>query len=198
MEHVGAGDVFVVDDGSTYGEFHTLRDIGVNVLRHERNRGKGEALKTAFSEILKGDYTHVLTLDADGQHPPRLIPEFLNLSDEYDVVIGSRLRYLKEMPFHRRLSNRITSAFISVMVGKRVEDSQSGYRLIRREVLERVELRRGRYDMESELLVKAMWMGFSVGFVPVGVIPSKKSFINPVKDVLNAITLATELLLSRA
>jgi len=102
------------------------------------------------------------------------------------------------MEFKRLLSNRITSSFISVMTGRRIEDSQSGYRMIKAEVLKRVNLKRNRYDTESELLVKAVWMGFKVGFVSIDVIRSEKSFIQPFRDVFLAISLALELILSKA
>lgn len=174
------------------------RRYGINVLHHGENRGKGAALKTGFAEALKGGYTHVLTADADGQHPATYVPLFLDAGHTYDLVIGSRRGEMGKMPLHRLLSNRITSTFISVMLGRRIEDSQSGFRLVRAEVLRAVKLKRDRYDMESELLVKAVWMGFSVGFVRVGVVPSGKSFIHPFRDVFRAITLASELLLSKA
>ena len=143
-------------------------------------------------------YRLFITLDGDGQHDPKYIPEFLKLSDKFDIIIGSRRKDINSMDIHRKLSNRITSSFISIMTGRRVEDSQSGYRLIKAEVLERVKLRRKRYDTESELLVKAIWLGFNVGFVPIEVIKSEKSFIKPIRDVLLALSLALELILSKA
>ncbi len=198
LQFFGPEDVFLIDDGSD-GDLRSLAErYGVKVLRHGRNLGKGAALRTGFREALRLGYTHVMTADADGQHPARFVPDFLRLASHYDLVIGSRRGQMERMPFHRLLSNRITSTFISVMVGKRVEDSQSGFRLIRSSVLKAVPLTRTRYDMESELLVKAVWMGFSVGFVPIDVVPSNRSFISPLRDVLRAVTLAAELIVSRA
>ncbi|EJF05813.1 glycosyl transferase, partial [Thiovulum sp. ES] len=139
--------------------------MGVHCLNLERNFGKGYALREGFNWGLKRNYEIFITLDGDGQHDPSFIPDFLKLSDTFDIVIGSRRKEINKMEIHRRLSNRITSSFISVMTGKRVEDSQSGYRLIKAEVLRRVKLKRKKYDAESELLVKAIWMGFKVGFV---------------------------------
>lgn len=198
MRYFAPGDVFLIDDGSD-GDLSDLAEkYGIRVIRHPKNLGKGAALRTGFREVLKGGYTHVLTADADGQHPARFVPDFLRLAPQYDLVIGSRRKQMKRMPLHRLLSNRITSTFISVMLGRRIEDSQSGFRLISSRVLRSVRLTRTRYDMESELLVKAVWMGFSVGFVPVDVVPSNRSFISPLRDILRAITLAAELIASRA
>jgi len=189
----------VVDDGSSAGGLEGLRErFGFNLLKHERNRGKGAALRTGFAEILRRGYDYVLTADADGQHPAEFYPAFLKMIPHYDMVVGSRRSEMGRMPLHRRLSNRITSTFISVMVGRRVEDSQSGFRLIGTHVLRAVRLRRSRYDMESELLVKALWMGFRVAFVPITVVPSSKSFIDPIRDVARAVSLAAELICARA
>jgi len=194
-----AEDIFLVDDGSQDKSLtNFLEKTGVNIIKHSTNLGKGAALRSGFSIILKRDYTHVLMADADGQHPLEHYPRFLRLAKRYDMVIGSRLGHMGGMPIHRQLSNRITSTFISVMVGKRIEDSQSGYRLISRRILERVSLSRNHYDLESELLVKALWMGFTVGFVSVPVVPSSKSFIHPLQDVLRALSLAVELLAGKA
>ncbi len=198
MRYFKPEDVFLIDDGSE-GDLHELSmRYGVKLVKHDRNRGKGAALRTGFKEALRLGYTHVMTADSDGQHPARFVPDFLKLAPYYDLVIGSRREQMKRMPPHRLLSNRITSTFISVMLGKRIEDSQSGFRLISSSVLRSVRLTRTRYDMESELLVKAVWMGFSVGFVPVDVVPSSRSFISPLRDILRAITLAAELIASRA
>ena len=198
MQYFAPGDVFLIDDGSD-GDLSDLAEkYGIRVIRHPKNLGKGAALRTGFGEALKGGYTHVLTADADGQHPARFVPDFLRLAPYHDLVIGSRREQMKRMPLHRLLSNRITSTFISVMLGRRIEDSQSGFRLISSRVLRSVRLTRTRYDMESELLVKAVWMGFSVGFVSVDVVPSNRSFISPLRDILRAITLAAELIASRA
>jgi glycosyltransferase involved in cell wall biosynthesis len=191
-------DVLVVNDGSGEDVNKICESIGVYCLDLGRNFGKGYALKEGFKWGLERDYEIFITLDGDGQHNPKHIPEFLKLSESFDIVIGSRRKSIKKMEFKRWLSNRITSSFISVMTGRRIEDSQSGYRMIKAEVLKRVNLKRNRYDAESELLVKAVWMGFKVGFVPIDVIRSEKSFIQPFRDIFLAISLALELILSKA
>jgi len=187
-----------VNDGSGEEVNKVCESVGVYCLDLGRNFGKGYALKEGFKWGLERGYEIFITLDGDGQHNPKHIPEFLKLSESFDIVIGSRRKSIKRMEFKRWLSNRITSSFISVMTGRRIEDSQSGYRMIKAEVLKRVNLKRNRYDAESELLVKAVWMGFKVGFVPIDVIRSEKSFIQPFRDVFLAISLALELILSKA
>lgn len=186
-----------MDDGSRCDVGELCKRFGVNCIRLPTNRGKGFALKEGFKWGIRRDYTIFATVDADGQHKAEHFKDFLKKIRNNDIVIGSRRRRMKDMGFMRILSNRITTTFISIMTGCRLEDSQSGYRVIRRRVLEELELSRNRYDMESELLVKALWKGFRVDFVPISVVRSEKSFINPLRDIFLAITLAIELILER-
>jgi len=121
--------ILVVDDGSTDGL--TALDIPhLEYLRHDRNRGKGAALKTGLQYGYSSGFSHAITLDADGQHDPALIPEFLKLAESHtpSMVIGTRDLMSVDMPLHRILSNNITSMVLSLRVGKRVLDSQVGYR----------------------------------------------------------------------
>lgn len=191
-------DILVVDDGSRYDVGELCKRFGVNYIRLPVNRGKGFALKEGFKWGIKRGYTMFATVDADGQHKAEHFKDFLKKIENSDMVIGSRRGRIRDMGFMRILSNRITTTFISIMTGHRLEDSQSGYRIIRRRILEELELSRNRYDMESELLVKALWKGFRVDFVPISVVHSKKSFINPLRDIFLAITLAIELILKKS
>ncbi len=191
-------DILVVDDGSTSNVFEVCSKKGVYYLRLPRNMGKGRALREGFKWGMNKGYEIFATVDGDGQHKARHFFKFLEKIKTCDMVVGSRRRCIRKMDFPRIMSNRITSTFISLMTGRRLEDTQSGYRLIKRRVIQALNLKRNRYDMESEILVKALWKGFKVDFVPIDVIPSSKSFINPVKDVLLAITLAIELVLQKS
>jgi glycosyltransferase involved in cell wall biosynthesis len=183
-EFVNREDVVVVDDGSTDKTFDLAQRTGVVVLKHDKNRGKGEALKTGFDFILNGDYTSAITIDADLQHPPESIPEFIRKAAGFPgILIGTRKRNLKIMPMHRWLSNNLTSAIVSILSGTTIRDSQSGYRVIPVRVLKEVQLKSSKYEMESEILIKAARKGFPIGEVPIGTIyQGGKSFINPLVD----------------
>jgi hypothetical protein len=117
--HLDEGAVFVVDDGSHDATAAIARDAGVRLLQHGTNRGKGAALCTGFEAARRGGYTHVLTLDADGQHLPACIPAFLAARRDADIVIGSRLDDPAGMPRERLLSNRATAAILSALAGRR-------------------------------------------------------------------------------
>lgn len=187
-------DILVVDDGSESDVREVCERFGVYYIKLEKNYGKGYALKEGFKWGMLRGYNLFATVDGDRQHKAENFQKFLEAIKSFDIVIGSRRGEISRMDLPRKLSNRITSSFISIMTGKRIEDSQCGYRLIKREVLEKVELKRNRYDLESELLVKGIWMGFKVGFVPISVVKSKKSYIKPLRDIFLAISLALELI----
>lgn len=178
-------DIFVVDDGSTDGTAHVAQELGVNVGRHPKNLGKGEALKTGFAGILKGNYDAVITLDGDGQHDPTFIPRFKEkaLGDKVDVIIGRR-KACKSMPPHRIFSNKTTSLVLSLLTRQTIPDSQSGYRLIRCCVLKDVKLKTSKYDTESELLIQAARKGYRIGYVPIDTLypPGVKSSIHNLRD----------------
>ncbi|MFQ6002472.1 MAG: glycosyltransferase family 2 protein, partial [Candidatus Zixiibacteriota bacterium] len=149
------------------------------------NKGKGEALKTGFKYAQKKNYEALITLDADLQHDPSSIRDFLQKANaNFDgILIGTREMSLKKMPFARWLTNNLSSAILSVLSGQRIRDSQSGYRLISAQVLKRVKLDAQKYDLESEILVKAGRAGFQIDSVPIRTIyRGSKSFINPFVD----------------
>lgn len=121
--------IAVVDDGSTDGL--SVNDTPhLKYLHHGKNRGKGAALKTGLQYGFSAGFSHAITLDADGQHDPEKLPEFLSMAQEHiqAMIIGNRDLMAVDMPAHRILSNNITSLVLSLRVGKRVLDSQVGYR----------------------------------------------------------------------
>lgn len=179
---LGATDVIVVDDGSRDDTQRAARGADV-VLRHAANRGKGAALRTGIAAALARDATVVVTIDADGQHPPALVPALVDATAEAHVVVGARRRLGTRMPPQRRLSNWLSSAVVSTLAGQRVVDSQSGFRAIRREVIESVRLVGDRYDLETDFLVRAARAGFRVASVPVPTVyTGGRSHFRPVRD----------------
>lgn len=181
---VNKSDIVVVDDGSKDQTFAIAQRAGAVVLKHERNKGKGEALKTGFRYALEKNYHAVITMDADLQHDPESIPDFICKANGFPgIIIGIRKRNLKIMPFARWLTNNLTSAIVSVLSGQSIRDSQSGYRLISIQVLKSVKLESKKYDLESEILIKAKRKGFKIDEVPIKTIyAGGKSFINPLID----------------
>jgi glycosyltransferase involved in cell wall biosynthesis len=175
----------VVDDGSTDTTRLVVQACGVTCLTHDANRGKGAALKTGFAWCLERGFRAVITMDGDGQHDPREIPGLIAAHADHgsDIVIGARLRNRRSMPLPRVITNRLSSTGISWITGLSIPDSQSGFRLISTRVLRALELAGRRYDLESELLIKAAACGFSIGSIPIAARYSNEvSHFRPFQD----------------
>jgi glycosyltransferase involved in cell wall biosynthesis len=184
-QFVDKKDILIVEDGSQDRTYESAKSTGAVVLQHEVNKGKGEALKTGFKYALENRYEGVISIDADLQHDPHLIPEFIKVAEENDadVIVGTRERNLGNMPFERFLTNELTSLIISCFSGRFVRDSQSGYRYTSSKALRSIKLRSSRYDTESEFLFKSGQAGFKVWEVKIPTIyTGSQSYINPLVD----------------
>jgi glycosyltransferase involved in cell wall biosynthesis len=189
---VGYGHVYVVDDGSSDETSARATAAGAHVFRQEVNKGKGRALARGFAELLARGYAAVVTLDADGQHDPAEIPHLVECARATgaDMIIGSRMRDVSGMPWLRVVVNRTMSWFISALAGRRIEDSQSGYRLHRSQLLRSITLVTHRYETETEILIKAGRRGFRFAFCPVRTIyGEEKSGIHPLVDTVRFVRL---------
>lgn len=191
LQKVSANEnILVVNDGSADTTTQHALYYGVQLLEHVKNKGKGAALQTGFDYAIKNNFDAVITIDADLQHQPEDIPRFLQLHSlqGYDIIIGSRLHNKKGMPLHRILSNTITTALVKVRTGVDIADSQSGFRFIKKNVLEKVHLQSAGFEAETEFLIKAASCGFSFGAVPIDTIYRvEKSHMTHVQTTLNFI-----------
>jgi glycosyltransferase involved in cell wall biosynthesis len=161
-------DVVVVDDGSRDGTGEAAAAIGVRVLTHDINLGKGRALKTAFDHLFEAGYDAVVTIDADGQHPPEEMPKLLAPWREgADLVLGTRAHLYAAMGRVRRASNGTSSWLISHVAGADLPDCQTGYRLYTRSLIEAIGFPEPRFEAESACLVRAVRQGFRVVGVPI-------------------------------
>ena len=180
-------DTIVVDDGSSDGTKRVASEIGVQLLRHPFNLGKGAALQTGFKYALQRGYEIIITLDADGQHDPSEIPSLLKVfqSVNPDILIASRAAAFGEMTFLRGFWNRLGVRAVARLCHRDITDSQSGFRLIRVEVIREVYLSTSGFEMELELLIKACKKGFGVLSVPIetqSVDGTGSSHFRPVMD----------------
>lgn len=179
--------VIGIDDGSTDETRRVLEAACDQVIVHKVNRGKGMALKAGFAAALARGAAAVLTIDADGQHDPVVAPALVETLDRYDIVVGTRARAGSRMPFHRRISNAISTRAISWCAGCDIPDAQSGYRAIRAEVLRRVDPPGTRYEYETAFLIRAARAGFKVGAVPIPTIYGAPSYFRATRDAMRII-----------
>ncbi|CAK7039045.1 MAG: hypothetical protein DELT_00701 [Desulfovibrio sp.] len=208
--------VLVVDDGSTdiagannvsvvcnttlpqgvsvadFPENHPLRGLAVGYIRHSVNKGKGEAIRSAAKEAARLGATHMVTIDADGQHNPADIPRFLEVAavNPVNILVGVRDFTVANVPFSSRFGRWFSNFWFKVQTGAVLGDTQSGFRLYPLAVLDRVACTDSRYSFEIEILVRSAWAGFTARDVPIGVhYPPKSQRVSHFHAVLDNLRL---------
>jgi glycosyltransferase involved in cell wall biosynthesis len=188
MRYVPKAHIAVIDDGSQDGTAARAEALGVAVLRHEANRGKGTALMTGLQWARSRGWEWAVTMDADGQHSPEDLSAFqaASLPENTAIVVGRRRRSGSAMPPHRRFSNALTTRLISGLAGKPIHDAQSGYRAYRLAAVEKAGFPcEGRFEWESQVLVLCCRRGFSVAAAEVATVYTENgSHMRLVRDTL--------------
>jgi glycosyltransferase involved in cell wall biosynthesis len=195
--------VLAVDDGSTDRTSDEARAAGCEVVRHEKNAGKGAAIKTGLRTLLaKEAVEFVLILDGDGQHLPEEIPAFLEAanSSHAPMVVGNRMSDVKAMPFVRKCTNRYMSWTISRVIGQRVPDTQCGFRMFHRSLAgEFLSTESESFDFETEMLAIAARKGCPIAAAKVSTVYGDEvSKINPLRDTMKFFKLLNRLKRERA
>lgn len=180
-------DVIVIDDGSTDSTRELASRAGAEVICHPKNHGKGAALQTGFNRVISRDYDFIITMDGDGQHHPEDIAKFLQYYafGTSDILIGNRMDFPETMPYVRWLTNRFMSMLISSLCKQYIPDSQCGFRLMKKKVLEDIALSTSNYEIESEFLIQASKSNYRIASIPIQTIyTGQVSQIHPVIDTL--------------
>ena len=192
--------VVVVDDGSRDDTAAIAAAEGALVISHLRNEGKGRALRTGFEYAIRERYDGVITMDSDGQHDPVEIPQFIRAGEvqHAGIVLGNRMTNGSSMPPARRRTNALMSTIVSAIARQQIPDSQCGFRLVRKEVLEDLPLRARRYEIETELLLKAASRRWKIVSVPIrSIYDNHPSHIRPVREGLRFVAIVLRALLRR-
>lgn len=169
-----ADEVVVVDDGSVDGTARVAEQAGATVIRHDQNRGKGAALQTLVEHVRTKEFDAFVLLDSDGQHAPADMPDVTEpvLAGDADLAIGSR--YLEhsqgdETPRYRRFGQRALDVLTFGTSKTDVSDSQSGFRALSPEAVDRLSLKATSYAVESEMIDSIAREGLTITERPIQV-----------------------------
>lgn len=165
-------DVVIVDDCSSDNTVKKARDLGIkHVIVHEKNLGYGGNQKTCYREALKQGADVVVMLHPDYQYTPKLIPAMASMiaSDEFDVVLGSRILGVGAlkggMPLYKYIFNRFLTFIENLLLGYKLSEYHTGYRAFSRDVLEKLPLHENSNDFvfDNEMLAQAIFFGYRIG-----------------------------------
>ena len=158
----------VIDDGSTDKTAEVARKAGAYVFSHQINMGLAETFKTEIQQALKKKFDVMVITDADGQYLARDIPRLLKeIEKGYDLVLGSRfMGTIEEMPFLKKLGNRLFTKVISKITNFKLTDCQTGFRAFTREVAEKIQIT-STYTYTQEQIIRAIKAKFKIKEIPI-------------------------------
>jgi len=168
-----ARNIVLVDDGSKDKTSEIGRNKKVIVLRHVVNLGKGAALKTGCDFALLKGAKQIIAIDADGQHEPKEIPNFLKSLGGVDIVFGYR-KFSQQMPFVLKLGNKSINTATKMLYGINLKDTQSGYRAFTADAYRKIRWKATDYSMESEMIANAGKHKLKYKEIPIQTIYSDK------------------------
>jgi len=163
--------VLVVDDGSSDDVTAAIADLPIELLQHQRNLGKGAALRTAAAWGLELGMRHMVTIDADGQHDPDDLPRFLDEIEKHPqaLIVGHRDFAQASIPGSSRFGRQFSNFWLRVQTGRQLKDSQSGFRAYPLMIFEHLNFWTRRYNFEVEVLVRSAWAGLELRDLDIAV-----------------------------
>ena len=175
-----ASEILVVDDGSVDGTREILAELdgqnGVQVILHERNRGKGAAVRTGI-KLATGDY--IIIQDADLEYDPRDYPALCKPLEEdvADVVYGSRFLEGPRRPilFWNMVANKMLTLMTNILYNNILTDMETGYKIFRREIIQNIPIHASRFDFEPEVTAKLLKRKVRIFEVPITFNPREYS-----------------------
>ena len=165
-------NVMVVNDGSTDGTLHVLENFPeITLLSYTKNRGKGYALQCGFQKAFEMGFSHAITMDADGQHLASDIETVVQAAQKHPdaLIVGARKFDNPNMPHGSIFANRFSNFWFTVQTGKRLPDTQTGFRVYPLHSIGKMRLFTNRYEAELELLVRSAWRRIPIVSQPVNV-----------------------------
>jgi glycosyltransferase involved in cell wall biosynthesis len=169
-------EVILTDDASTDKTVEIANRLGIIVNCHIENRGYGANQKTCYDDALKRNADIIVMIHPDYQYDPRVIPfaaGFLTVNI-CDVIMGSRIRTRYEalkggMPKYKYISNRFLTIIENIFLGQNLGDFHSGFRVFKKEVLEKnnYHVNSDDFVFDSEFLAQSVYNGFRIGDIPI-------------------------------
>jgi glycosyltransferase involved in cell wall biosynthesis len=190
-----ADHVIVCDDGSVDETYKNALDSGAIVIKHTKNTGKGESLKTLFEESKKHNADYIITIDGDGQFLPSEIPKLFKKiqATNSDIVIGYRFDDETDMPTYRKIGNKLFDKVTNLATDLPFRDTQSGFRVYSKNAIEKIHFTTSGFGADSEILIDACKKSLKISEEKITVIydtGGKTSSKNPVShssDVLGSL-----------
>ncbi len=193
-------EAWVCDDGSTDGTATACAEAGARVLRHPRNRGKSAALRTLLHAARAEGVDAVVTLDADGQHPPEEARRLDDAEpDRRALVLGVRDLGDAGAPLANRRGNAISNGFLSLFSGLWLRDTNCGLRRYPVELALSLGVVGERFTFEAEIVLRAARAGARIVEVPVGVVypEDRTTHFDVVRDPARIVARVVETLVTR-
>lgn len=168
-------EIVLVDDGSKDNTSEVAKKLGINVIKHEKNRGYGGAQKTGFRYLLDKGADVCVLLHSDGQYPPEELDNLTAplIKDEADAVLGSRHmgKKLKEggMPLYKILGSKFLTWMLNVGTGLKITEYHTGYRLYNARALNSVDFEKiaEKYDFDAEITLQLKDAGMRIKELPI-------------------------------
>ena len=156
--------VIVCDDGSSDLTAEKAKIAGAVVIRHEKNMGKGHAMKSLFKYARDVDADVIVTIDGDGQFLAEQIPSLFQpiLENSYDVVIGNRFSDDEEMPSYRKIGNKMLDRITKLAADLPFSDTQSGFRSYSKKAIQSIDFSTSGFGVDSEILIDAVDKGLRI------------------------------------
>jgi len=196
-------NIIIINDGSTDNTQEILNNYsGLSSIQIDKNKGKGNALRSGIKKALSQGFDFAITIDSDGQHFPEDIPVFINELDRSEakevLLIGSRNMEHESVPKKSSFGNKFSNFWLWVTTGKTLVDTQSGFRLYPIRAMENIKLHTTKFEFEIEAIVKSSWKGIALKNVPIRVLydeSERVSHYRPITDFLRISLLNTWLVL---
>ena len=190
----GFTKIVIVNDGSRdeyIDYFDSLKNKGFDIFTHQKNLGKGRALKNAFNYILNTytKFRYIVTVDSDGQHSVEDVINIINvIKDQAKSImyLGARNFSEKDVPFKSSFGNKSTSFFYKVLFHDKIQDTQTGLRFIPKDfIIDFIDLDGERFEYEINMLINCSRTGKEVVELPISTLyfdNNSESHFNPIKD----------------